>query len=88
MHTVTREPLSNIVSLWTAIFRSLNGRFFSVEFVKQDGSFRKLNGKVGSDLSVDSNGHLVVRDVQVGGFRKVNLNQITSFCSGNLNVRF
>ena len=60
----------------------LNGRFVGVDFVKQDGSVRRLNGRLGvrsylkggkNTVETDSRPYLTVFDVQTMGYRTVNL---------------
>jgi len=72
------------------------GRFFTVEFVKKDGSTRILNGRLGvekylkgGDCTIDRSKFVIVYDVQVKGYRAVNRETILSvkidgvkFCKG------
>jgi len=71
--------------IWLRLFNLSAGRFFTVQFVKQDGYLRILNGKIPSKVSakdVDVSGHIVVLDVKKGQYRKVNLKTIQAFrCS-------
>jgi len=72
----------------------LGGRFFSVTFVKKDGSERKMVARCGvvkhtngGSLSYDAYGrnHLPVWDVQNRGYRMVNCNTIKSLKCGEIS---
>lgn len=72
----------NLHNVWCRLFNKTRGRFFTVEFVKADGSLRVLNGKLSKAVSmdlIDSSGHIVVWDAQKRAFRKINLSTIRSF---------
>lgn len=72
------------------------GRFFTVEFLKKDGSTRILNGRLGvekylkgGDCTLDRTKFVIVYDVQAKGYRAVNRETIISvkidgvkFCKG------
>jgi len=72
------------------------GRFFTVEFIKKDGSTRILNGRLGvekylkgGDCTIDRTKFVIVYDVQSKGYRAVNRETILSvkidgvkFCKG------
>lgn len=72
------------------------GRFFTVEFIKKDGSTRVLNGRLGvekylkgGDCTIDRTKFVIVYDVQSKGYRAVNRETILSvridgvkFCKG------
>lgn len=72
------------------------GRFFTVEFVKKDGSTRILNGRLGvekylkgGDCTLDRTKFVIVYDVQAKDYRAVNRETIISvkidgvtFCRG------
>ena len=72
------------------------GRFFTVEFLKKDGSTRILNGRLGvekylkgGDCTIDRTKFVIVYDVQSKGYRAVNRETILSvkidgvkFCKG------
>ena len=70
------------------ILSSNKGLFFSVKFVKTDGSIRKmtcrkgvkkgLSGK-GAKYNAVERGLLAVYDVQKGGYRTLNFNTLISF---------
>ena len=56
------------------------GRFFSVTFVKADGTIRHLNGKLAAatpqHVETFKKGRLVVFDAQANGFRTVTLSRL------------
>ena len=76
----------NNTKIWQNIFSNTQSRFFTVRFVKQDGTVRVLNGKVGKEQAIDKNGHLVVFDIKERAFRKVNLNRIVGFQCGKTKI--
>lgn len=62
--------------------RKLKGRFVGVDFVKQDGSPRMLNGRLGvhqhlqggdNKVEAEHRPYLTIFDVQSGGYRTLNL---------------
>lgn len=65
----------------------LNGRFIGVDFVKLDGTCRKLNGRLGvhrhcqggvSTVCKNSRPYITVFDVQSGGYRTLNLATVSA----------
>lgn len=69
----------------TEILKSTKGKFFSVTFVKKDGSIRVLNGRLGvkkythgGELKFDPEGKglMVVFDVIKKGYRMINLGTV------------
>ena len=78
------------------VIENTNGRFFTVEFVKKDGSTRILNGRLGvekylkgGECTIDRSKFVIVYDVQSKGYRAVNRETILSvkidgvkFCKG------
>lgn len=73
------------------ILEQSNGRVFTVEFIKKDGSLRKMNCRLGvkknlagGDLRYDPNdfGYLSVFDMGKKEYRMINLNTIQSIKSG------
>lgn len=64
--------------------RKSAGKFFTVTFVKRDGSIRKLNGRLGVGRApVQSGKYFVVYDVKNMGFRHVRIDGIVSLtCEG------
>ncbi len=66
---------------------ALDGRFVGVDFVKQDGSLRKLNGRLGvtsfqsgglNKVEADSRPYMTVFDVRQMDYRSVNLATLCS----------
>lgn len=62
-----------------------NGKMVTVTFIKQDGSTRILNGRLGvkkylkgGKLNVDTNEYISIYDVQNKGYRSVNRNTIVA----------
>lgn len=56
-----------------------NGKFFTVTFIKKDGSVRKLNGRLGvtkylrgGDSTLDKNKFITVYDMKSEGYRAIN----------------
>lgn len=66
------------------------GRFLTVEFIKKDGSLRRLNGRTGvtkhlkgGTSTVDHNKYLVMYDNASAGYRCINKEAIVSVkCNG------
>lgn len=75
--------------------RSLEGRFVGIDFVKQDGSLRKLNGRLGVRQYAKTDApattaaldlpYVVLYDVQQGGYRAVNLATVSAVRAENTN---
>ena len=74
------------------LIENTKGKFFTVEFVKNDGSHRKMvarmgvkKGLVGAGRSKPLAENLVcVYDVQAKGYRTVNCDKVLSFKCGGL----
>jgi len=67
------------------IIETSNGRFFTVSFIKKDGSTRVLNGRLGvekhlkgGECTLDRAVFLIVYDVQSKGYRAINRDTIQS----------
>jgi hypothetical protein len=66
---------------------STNGRFFSVKFIKADGSERKMVARLGvkkylrggSSTVRDKDYLITVFDVQKGAYRNINLDRVFEF---------
>lgn len=65
------------------IIEASNGRFFTVSFIKKDGSIRVLNGRIGvekylkgGECTLDRASFLIVYDVQSKGYRAINRDTI------------
>lgn len=72
--------------------RKLKGRFVGVDFVKQDGSPRMLNGRLGvhqhlqggdNKVEADHRPYLTIFDVQSGGYRTLNLATVSGLRADN-----
>ena len=73
------------------ILSSNNGRFFSVKFVKKDGSIRKrvkkgLSGG-GAKYNPVERGLLAVYDVQKGAYRSLNFDTLQEFKLGGISYK-
>jgi hypothetical protein len=78
------------------LFRNLVGnQFFTVTFIKKDGTLRKLNGKLGvtkhlkgGKKSYDDSkfNYITVYDLANKGYRTVNLNTIKTINAQGLKV--
>lgn len=58
-----------------------NDKFFTVEFIKADGSVRKLNGRFfvkGVKAVTSDDRGLLVYDLKAKGYRRVNIDRIKS----------
>ena len=78
------------------VIENSEGRFFTCEFTKKDGSIRTLNGRLGvekylrgGECTLDRTKFVIVYDVQSKGYRAVNRETILSvkidgvkFCKG------
>lgn len=82
---VTREKISDLL-------HSLNGKFYTVYFVKADGTRRRMNGRLGVKKYLRGGKNLVERwdnpfktmfECVVLGYRTVNLHTITKIHAGN-----
>ena len=73
-----------------AMIKSTKGRFFSAEFIKSDGSKRKIVARVGCHIGVKGTSnrkqkeHLIaVYEPKVKGWRTINLETLQHFKCGN-----
>ena len=73
------------------VLAATKGKFFTVVFIKKDGSTRSMNCRLGvtkhlkggvSNLNPDQ--YLTVYDVQAEGYRAVNLSTIVSVTCGGI----
>ena len=80
------------------LIRDTNGKFFTVTFVKKDGTTRVMNARLGVKAYLkggelpynpSAKGLIPVYDMQVRDYRMVNINTITKLKIGNntYNVR-
>ncbi len=87
-----RKPM-NPFSLWAEIMNATEGRFFTVEFIKKDGTLRRLNGRIFEKIDpAAGHVHIVVKDVHVArkgnkkGYRKIDPKTIRAFKSGGFKI--
>ena len=73
-----------------AMIKSTKGRFFSAEFIKADGSKRKIVARVGCHIGVKGVGrknikeHLIaVYEPKTKGWRTINADTMLTFNCGN-----
>jgi hypothetical protein len=68
------------------LIKATNGKFFTVTFIKKDGTERVMNARLGVKVylrggqlayDAESKGLVPVYDVKTGGYRMVNINTIT-----------
>ena len=73
------------------LIKATNGKFFTVTFIKKDGSSRTMNARLGvkvylrgGQLAYDAEekGLIPVYDVKTKGYRMVNVNTITNLKIG------
>lgn len=71
-----------------------NGKFITVEFIKKDGSVRKLNGRIGvtkhlkgGQSTIDPTKYIVIYDNVATGYRCINRNTILSVTCNGLTIR-
>ena len=84
-----RKSLPDVSEL-KAMIKSTKGRFFSAEFIKSDGSRRKIVARIGCHKGVKGTGrklkkeHLIaVYEPKVKGWRTINLETLQNFKCGN-----
>ena len=75
-----------------AMIKSTKGRFFSAEFIKANGSKRKIVARVGCHIGVKGVGRknikenlVTVYEPKVKGYRTINLETLQHFSCGNLS---
>ena len=73
-----------------AMVKSTKGRFFSAEFIKANGSKRKIIARVGCHIGVKGVGRkntkenlVTVYEPKVKGWRTINLGTLQNFNCGN-----
>jgi hypothetical protein len=68
-----------------ALLNNTNGKFVSVEFVKKDGTLRKMNGRFGVTKHLkggvnktvkESNSYMTIYDTKAEGYRTINLETV------------
>ncbi|MGD4514681.1 hypothetical protein QT738_22450 [Xanthomonas citri pv. citri] len=75
-----------------AMIKSTKGRFFSAEFIKANGSKRKIVARVGCHIGVKGTSNrkqkdrlITVYEPKVKGYRTINLETLQHFKCGGLN---
>ena len=73
-----------------AMIKSTKGRFFSAEFIKANGSKRKIIARVGCHIGVKGTSNrkqkdrlITVYEPKVKGYRTINLETLRHFKCGN-----
>lgn len=91
---VQPQPQIHRVKL-EAFLRKQQGRVVGLDFIKLDGSFRPLNGRLGvrkhlrttssepSNVSGPETPYLVIYDLQKRGYRSVNLSTVSAVRAQN-----
>jgi len=98
IHSLSTEP-ENImktdkIANLKAFIANLNGRFFTVDFRKKDGSYRTINGRTGvvrylkNGNLPNNNGPeaLIVYSIHDKGYRTVNLDTIHGIRANNMVI--
>jgi len=69
------------------------GKFITINFIKKDGTVRKLNGRIGvtkylknGTATVDLDKYLIVYDTLNAGYRSVNKDTIVSVTCEGLTI--
>ena len=80
------------MQIYNAIYDS-NGRFLTVEFIKADGSLRKINGRLGvkkylagGSCKLDQSKFIIFYDLHAKGYRAINKNTIVSVKTTGLKI--
>ena len=75
-----------------AMIKSTKGRFFSAEFIKANGSKRKIVARVGCHIGVKGTSNrkqkenlVTVYEPKVKGYRTINLETLQNFKCGGFN---
>lgn len=80
----------------TEIIHATGGKFFSVDFIKKDGSLRHMTARLGvhkhtngGGLSFDPQEHnlIVAYDTVAKGYRMINLETLQTFSCGKTQWR-
>ena len=88
-----RKSLPDVSEL-KAMVKSSKGKFFSAEFIKADGSKRKIVARVGCHIGVKGTSNrkqkenlVTVYEPKVKGYRTINLETLQNFKCGGLSWR-
>ena len=95
MFTVFNRRLTNPDLTRRIIEATVQDQFFTVEFTKADGSFRKMNCRLGvnkhkkggKDCNTNKN-MLTVWDAYSEGYRNVNMDTITAITSNGVRHEY
>ena len=75
-----------------AMIKSTKGRFFSAEFIKANGSKRKIIARVGCHIGIKGTSNrkqkdrlITVDEPKVKGYRTINLETMLTFQCGKFN---
>ena len=70
-----------------------NGKFISVEFIKKDGSLRKINGRLGvkaplkgGKSTLDENQYITIYSMSDEGYRAINRKTIQAISVNGLRI--
>ena len=81
------------MKLFNTIYDS-KGRFLTVEFIKADGSLRKINGRLGvkkylagGSCKLDLNKFIIIYDLAARGYRAINKNTIVNVNTTGLKIK-
>lgn len=89
----TRQTLLKLIE-------NLNGKFFTVEFVKKDGTLRKMNCRTGVKKYLSNNGKTIkitrpidngilrVFDVKKDAYRSINLDTVKKINLNKASYKF
>lgn len=80
------------MKIYNSIYDS-KGRFLSVEFIKKDGSIRKIHGRLGvkkylagGSCKLDKNKFIIFYDLHAKGYRAINKASILSVKTTGLKI--
>lgn len=71
----------------TKFIRKANGRFFTVTFMKKDGTIRTINGRTGvRNSAVETDKYFIVYDLRTKGFRSVRKDSIVRITTDHFTL--
>ena len=80
------------MQIFNSIYDS-KGRFLTVEFIKKDGSLRKINGRLGvkkylagGQSKLDQSKFIIIYDLAARGYRAINKASILSVKTTGLKI--
>lgn len=81
------------VSNFKAFINSIGGRFFTVDYIKKDGTIRTINGRTGvikylkggvcGNQNIEC---LITYSIKDKGYRTINVDTITGIRANNMNI--